>query len=299
MGKGKKTARDTVLMFCVGATKSGTSWLHEALVDHPACHLRTVKELHYFDALEKGKFEPHIREITLWRDKLAARVADAKGAKKADLSRRIKDRDDWLQVLNGGGENPGAYMDYLTHGQGAAHVIGDVTPAYGLLPVARLRAMAELTDDVRFIYLMRDPVARLWSHVRMIATRRSETGILDPNKARNILMRTIAGDEREIEIRGDYAGALTRLHDAVPEGKLLTIFYEDLFGGDGMTRICDFLDLAAISGVQTRRVHEGATLDMPERLRDKAQEWLAPQYDHVAHRLGRLPEAWQANRVKV
>lgn len=288
----------TTLMFCVGATKSGTSWLYEALADHPECHFRTVKELHYFDALERGKLADQASEIAKWRDRLAERLASAPRDKKASLALRVKDRDDWLAVLRLGKEDRAAYLAYLTQGQGRARVLGDVTPAYGLLPVERLRAMAGLTPDVRFVYLMRDPVARLWSHVRMMAARRGD-GTVDPARAANILNRTLNGKESEIESRGDYAAVLGRLDAAVASDKLLPLYYEDLFGGDGMARLCAFLGIARMGGEQARRVHEGVALDMDAGLRDKARDWLAPQYDFAAQRMGGLPQAWQANRIGV
>ncbi|WP_226780548.1 sulfotransferase [Oceaniglobus trochenteri] len=288
-----------VVMFCVGATKSGTSWLHDALARHPECHFRSVKELHYFDGLEKGKLAEQHAQMTRWRDALDQKRAATSLLRRGGLARRVQDRDDWLAVLARGQEDKAAYLDYLMKGRKSAKVVGDVTPAYALLPVERLRSMATLSEDVRFVYVLRDPVARLWSHVRMMAARRGEDGTVDPNRAKNILNRTIAGGEDEISMRGDYAGALGRLDQAVAPEKQLTVFYEDLFGGDGMARICGFLGIAPQTGEQARRVHEGSALDMPGPLRDKAREWLVPQYEDVARRMGRLPEAWQANMVRV
>ncbi|WP_157937633.1 sulfotransferase [Oceaniglobus roseus] len=289
-----------VLLLAVGATKSGTSWLHETLAGHPECHLRSVKELHYFDALDLGRRAGQIREIRASCDQLAARIETAPATKLPALAERLKDRHDWLAVLEREGEDPAAYLGYLTAGAEGARVVGDVTPAYALLPEERLRAMAALTDDVRFVYLMRDPVARLWSHVRMIAARRGPDGTVDPKRARNILNRTLRGEETEIGNRGDYRAALTRLRTAVAPEKLLVLFYEDIFGGGGMTRLCAFLGIAPVEGDTARRVHAGGALDMPGPLRDKAAAWLAPQYDFVARTMGRsLPEAWLANMARV
>jgi len=290
---------NTTLMFCVGATKAGTSWLHEALSDHPECHFRTIKELHYFNGLDRGKLADQASEIEARRDGLARRLALAPRDKKADLTRRVQDRDDWLAVLHKGAEDRTAYLAYLTQGQGRAKVVGDVTPAYVLLSVERLRMMARLGDDVRFVYLMRDPVSRLWSHVRMMAARRGGDGGADPGRARNILNRTLKGKETEIEVRGDYAAALARLDAAVAPDKLLVLFYEDLFGGDGMSQLCRYLGIAPRGGEQARRVHEGVTLDMDQPLRDKAMDWLAPQYAYVLKRMGRVPQSWQTSRVGV
>ncbi len=282
------------LFFCVGATKAGTSWLHEALSDHPECRFRSIKELHYFDALEHGRITAQVSQITARRDVLMARIDGAPVLKAAELSVRVQDRNDWLSVL-AKGEDIDAYLAYVMAGAGDARVVGDVTPAYALLPEQRLQQMAGLSGDVRFLYLLRDPVARLWSHVRMMAARRGPDGKVDPQRAQNILNRTLRGDEHEIEIRGDYAAALTRLRTAIPSDRLLCVYYEDLFDGDGMAQICDFLSINRISGDGARRVHAGAVLDMPAPLREKAGAWLVPQYEFVARTLGRLPLAWQAN----
>ena len=56
----------SVVFLCVGAAKAGTSWLHTQLQAHPECHFRSIKELHYFDALDgKGlalEREKHLAE---------------------------------------------------------------------------------------------------------------------------------------------------------------------------------------------------------------------------------------------
>ncbi len=94
---------------------------------------------------------------------------------------RQRDLDAAIALL-GRPESGAAYLDYLGAGQGAA-VVGDITPAYGLLSVERLRAMAAL-GETRFLYILRDPVARLWSHVRMIAGRREPDGCGDRRSGR-------------------------------------------------------------------------------------------------------------------
>lgn len=285
------------LMFCVGATKAGTSWLYETLAAHPDCHLRSIKELHYFDALEKGKLDREVAQTEAMKAQFEGRLPGAPADRAPELRRKIADRAAWLDVLRRG-EDRDAYLGYLSEGRGERRVIGDVTPAYALLPADRLRAMAGLTADVRFVYLLRDPVARLWSHVRMIAKRRGG-GPLDPQRAKNILRRTLRGEETEIEARGDYAAALGRLSAAVAPAKRLVMFYEEMFSSEGLARLCRFLGLAPMAPDAARRVHAGAPMDMPEGLRAKAREWLAPQYDFVARWAGRLPEAWQANMVRV
>ena len=153
-----------------------------------------------------------------------------------------------------------------------------MTPAYALLPEERLADMARMAPDVRFLYLLRDPVERLWSHVRMMAGRRDENGVVDADACAHILKRTLKGREDQIAMRSDYGGALKRLGAAVPKAKLLVEVFEDMVGANGLDRICDFLGIARFKG-NPAPVHEGTAVKMTAAQRREARAWLEPQYD--------------------
>ena len=157
-------AQSPTLLFCVGATKAGTSWLYSYFAGHPAFYLRSVKELHYFYAHETEANWPlkwlknHIAEFQEDSPGLSAERA-------AYRAIRLRDCRELAKLLR----NPldeQAYVAYLTRWRTNQAVVGDFSPSYGLLSTERLRAMARILPDVRFLFVMRDPVARLWSHVR-------------------------------------------------------------------------------------------------------------------------------------
>ena len=269
------------ILFCVGATKAGTSWLHEWLSGHPDCHLRSVKEVHYFDTLEAGKTAARQMELSDERDRLIAG-----GAPEA----RIRDVTECLSLFE---NNPDgrAYLDYLIGGRRDEAVVGDVTPAYGLLPVGRLKMMAAL-GETRFLYILRDPVARLWSHVRMIARRREPDGSVTAERSGRILKRTLRGDEDHILRRGDYRDVMERLSAAVPDARRLFVFFEELVTGEATQRICEFLGIAARAPL-AEVVHPGLPLAITEAQARNARSFLAEQYDYVETAMGRLPDAWR------
>ena len=105
----------TVLFFCVGAAKAGTSWLHRQLSDHPECHFRAIKELHYFDALENGRLDRQIVHHQAQQAALKDRLAARDGPASEDQMRRLADRAEWLEVLRRG-DNEDAYLDYVRRG---------------------------------------------------------------------------------------------------------------------------------------------------------------------------------------
>jgi hypothetical protein len=47
-------AQQPTFQICTGATKAGTSWLCRYLLAHPDCHLRAIKERHFFNSADAG-----------------------------------------------------------------------------------------------------------------------------------------------------------------------------------------------------------------------------------------------------
>ena len=277
------------LLLCVGAAKAGTSWLHRVLSDHPGCALRSIKELHVFDARDRGEVDRQVAALAQRREGYLAEMEGAGPHRLAVRARQVQDCDDLARVLRSGDDR--AYLDYLTAGA-EGRLVADMTPAYALLSEDRLRAMAALAPDVRFLYLVRDPVERLWSHVRMIAAGRAAKDGNHEGRALHVLARVFRGKETEIAARGDYAGAIGRLTRAVDPRRLMVAVTEEMLTAPGLARIMAFLGLAMPEADFSRRIHEGAVAALPPEARAEARSWLAAQYDFVAGWLGRRPAGW-------
>ncbi len=281
----------SVVFLCVGAAKAGTSWLHRQVSAHPDCHFRALKELHYFDAIDGGRLDREFAKHGQWQKSALDRLAASGSAPGEVQALRLADRAAWLDVLERDSEDVEAYLAYLRDGASEGQVVGEMTPAYALLSVERLREMAAMAPDVRFLYLLRDPVERLWSHVRMIAGRRDPAGDVTERDCAVILDRTIGGAETEIVKRSDYDGAIERLKAAVAPARLLIEVFEEMVSGEGLNRIWDFLGVRRLAA-DPAPVHEGRALAMNGAQRKLATTWLAPQYAAAEAALGRRPEAW-------
>lgn len=285
----------STLLLCVGATKAGTSWLYQHLRTHPDCHLRGVKELHYFDTIESGTFGRRIRLQRAAAERLALGLVEDTGP---FVAAKARDAADWLQVLQRGVEDIPAYLSYL--GAGAAgRLVADVTPANAVLPEARLRQMATMTADVRFLYILREPVSRLWSHVRMLAVRAASTAADVPRLSHEILARVLAGEERAVADRSDDAGAVLRLCAAVAPGRLAVMVQDEMLTRTGLARLWDFLGVGEGPARLDRPVHRGVEVALDADQAAAARAWLRPQYDFVEALLGRLPSGWRHPRSGV
>lgn len=291
------------LMFCVGATKAGTSWLYDYVQGHPQCHLRSIKELHYFDTVDLG-VEFQIKNLTAMRRSIAAKLrkAEAEGdlLKVTNLHRRTRDASELLEILAQGGEGEEAYLAYLFKDAGDARLVGDLTPAYALLSEDRLARMAKMAPDAKFVFIMRDPLDRLWSHVRMNAWRGARPGVDAETKAGRILNRILKkGEETGITDRGDYAVIVPKLRRAIPAGQLHIAFFEQLTTQDGVNALCDFLGIDAIAAETEKQVFKGVPMKMSSEQRQAALAYLAPQYAFAANEFGSLPQRWQDNQARI
>lgn len=280
-------AKAATLLFCVGATKASTSWLYRYLAGHPECYLRSIKELHYFDRVEDNRTKAGIAAL---QGELVHLRADVSVRPNQTLSAKIKDIETWIPVLQSG--NDDAYLAYLTEGMDARKLVADVTPAYSLLSVERLCKMASLMPDVRFVYLMRDPVARLWSHVRMAAYR--SAGDLEASAVR-VFDAVLAGKKPDVMNRGDYRASLARLDAAVDPSRLLVMFQEVLLTLPGIRQLSAFLGISDHPAKFTNHVHVGPNLDMTQDQLLRARAALRPQYEYAASRFGALPDTWLRN----
>jgi len=278
------------LLFGIGAAKAGTTWLYRYLAAHPQVRLPAVKELHYFDTSETGKFDRQIARMQKEKARRTGRLPTNDARLDKRLRREIRAYDRWLDVI--AEPSDAAYVDFLTDGAGDARVVGDITPAYATLSQATLTRMAGLAPVTRFIYLMRDPLDRLWSNIRMAAARRSG-GLAET--AAVLLDKVVSGRDQTIAARSDYATTLARLDAALDPRSLFLGFYETLFQPGTVERICAFLGLAPHPARIEARVLGGADLPMTETQRARALAWLTPQYDALRQRMDTLPQRWTDN----
>lgn len=283
---------DFRLVFGLGATKAGSGWLSRYLRFHPECHLSLIKELHFFDTLEKDVADSRVRGLLRWKKDLARN----RHAGNHGLRRKIYEIRRWWPVVKS--QDPQAYVDFLKEEAGDARLLGDITPAYALLPTSRLQQMAGLLPDVRFVYLMRDPVARLWSHVRMLARSSAATPEQIPTRANDLLELSVSGGKDDVVLRGAYDAVVSRLRSAVEQGRLFLGYLEDLVTPQGVEQLCGFLNIAPVPAKVDRKVHEGIHLPMTDQQRSRALAYLRPQYDFARAEMGRLPAAWETSLAR-
>lgn len=284
------------LLFGIGAPKCGTTWLHDYLSSHPDCHFRAFKELHYFDTLQEGKFTWLLDFIqtTIERKEDALAVAGPEESKH--LLGEIVDMRDYLALMKQRKDDRHGYSRYLVQGVGLKKLVGDITPNYALVPAPVLAEMARMTRETRFVYLMRDPVDRLWSHVRMDVRGALKDGEDYLQKSREHLADLLEERAKATELAyrfSDYKAVIEKLRAAVPAEKSLILFQEDMMTPAGVKRLCSFLGIRHVAADFGKEVNAGRPVDLPEEDRAAMRRALRPQYEYVAQNFSNLPASWQ------
>ncbi|MDZ7905290.1 MAG: sulfotransferase [Cypionkella sp.] len=282
---------EPVILMCVGATKAGTTWLHDQLSAHPECYLRTIKEYHYFSTNADAQWAKMIADT---RSEIAEISALPAAARSAYQVRRLDDLASYLPLITPRSIDATRFANYLrASAPSSAKLVGDFTPAYSVIAGKNLEPMLNMRA-LKVVYLIRDPLARLWSHIRMTADRAAPDAFAQT--CEDLVQRTVLGQEeggiRGIVRRGDYAGNLPKLQRIFGD-KLLVMFTEDLFTKAGFDRLLGFLGLGSMPADMAKRVHEGRALPMPAALRAAALRFLRPQYDYIAQTFPALPQAWR------
>lgn len=228
----------------VGCQKGGTSWLHQYLSAHPACDFGFRKEYHVFDELwrrdlpESGNFERHaLEELATLAGAAAGRLPAERAAGDRRLEEALR-----LVSFHLDPAQYAAYFDALFSGSETVRVVGDITPSYSGLSAENFTTIRRLLGDrgfrVKAVFLMRDPVERIYSQMRMNARSGPFSGS-DPVALFNQRFQSPG-----VEMRTRYESTLTALARAFDPADVFYGFYETLFTDSELHRLTGFLGIA-------------------------------------------------------
>ncbi|MGA7275735.1 MAG: sulfotransferase, partial [Candidatus Udaeobacter sp.] len=186
---------------CVGAHKSGTTWLYQQLDSHPDFWMPPVKELHYFDQLSRVQrtSPPLCRDERDLRFLENMRILSAE--QHMDLERYAKLFEPKASLLS-----------------------GDISPNYSTLSNEVIRRVVRYFPNLKVIFLARDPVDRVWSHLSMeVQYRQIEPfDVTDVDEVNRNLLR------RGMLLRSYPSAVVARWKRYVHPDRFRIYFFDDL-----------------------------------------------------------------------
>lgn len=280
------TAYPRPFLFCVGAQKAGTTWLSRVLAEQTPVWVDPTKEMHFFDRYSDL---PEIRAAadTRHHRRLVQAVSDLAALREAGERRiqRLLDRSRMTTAAQ--------YAAYFGTHAGAAPAAADLTPEYATLGIDGYRAALDVLPAAVALFILRDPVHRIWSSARQLAKNRDDDHAM---RSKAAFLRYV--DTPWNRAVTDYAGTIRRLRAVFPRVRIA--IYEDIFAGpatsvaflDGLLGDLGLPAAAAYDGLAAQ-VNAGAGGALPEEWAAAARDRLDPVYRAIEAELGGLPAAWR------
>lgn len=278
------------LFLSIGAMKAGTTWLYAVLERHPELHFTPEKEIHYFyhrfgqdgilseqNRLKRAhdrylfRFDPNTANIDRIRHNLHW-VADY-------LSRPVDDF--WFRNL--------------FKMQGKQRFACEFSNLTAHLPAEAWPHIESVTGTLRVLYTMRNPLKRLWSHVKF---QLQMDGKIEHLATWTPKQFDSFARQDHLWKNGEYGKVLRDLKAGLKSDNLKVLFYEDIHAD----QIASLRSIEAFLGVEpyaypthllTRRFTESVKHPMP----DFFPKLFEPDFLRIRQEVEAegftLPESWR------
>lgn len=309
-----KEQQDTAFLkidfLCIGAQRSGTTWLSRNLRRSPDVYIPPSKELHYFSRSTDyhspsflacdsifAKLLGSSPEARTWRQFAAERPANWIG--RAPL-RQKPSRLLWSLRYLFGRPDDRWYLSLFRDGIGK--IKGELTPAYSLLDDADVAKVSALFPDLKVLLLMRDPLDRVLSQLFLHMDGRAGASLADASTETLVHFAVQSG---QVE-RGNYPRIIDAWERYFPAGNIMRIFYEDIcaFPERVLSQVFTFLGVHQAVLPDSERARERVNASSARQLDGGTIRRIAEIHEPVicecAHRLGGHALSWleRLERIK-
>lgn len=187
---------------------------------------------------------------------------------------------------------------------GHYQVKGEITPAYGILPIERIRFIHTIMPEVKPIFMMRNPIDRAWSQAVMDLVTRKKRKLADVTDAKFTAYLT---SEPCIK-RSDYLTILDNWISVFPREQLYIGFFEDIINRP-RERLSDIFSHLGVSDevdwtrFPVNRVilpyagpvdgHQSSPAYMRPEIRRFLEQMYKPDIERLYERFGRPIAGWR------
>jgi len=259
----------------LGAQKSGSTWLSSYMRSYNKVDLGFSKEYHIWDAINSD-ISPH-RKVKLknifnnWKNIPRMRMQ----------------------------KNTSYYFSYFQNrlSKRNIEITGDITPCYALLESSVFRYIqdnfAARGIETKFVFLIRDPVSRCWSAYNHKVSRCRK-----PEQKRILMEKGFAAffKERDTLMNTRYDLTIQKLDEATRQKDVFVGIYEELFFGNGLTHLSEFIGLNPKPEWIARKVNAREGPQVPEYLASDVAEYYRDVYEWCGARFPITRELWNGNR---
>lgn len=270
---------------CIGSQKAGTDWIYDMFGSHCAFWKHPVKELHFFT---KNIGEP--------RRNMARRRLDwmmlEHGRATADYTHEIAFLLRMIHIKPNALEHD--FSAYYALFENKPALCFDCTPTYTSVPEDMARHIYADMPDTRFLLVLRDPVARLWSQAQMHERHGWKLG----SDVGTLERFAEFANARPVQRLSFLAASVEMWRRIDRDGRLKILFFDDLVADPAayLADICAFLGVApdgfALPPDHNRKAAQGGKRAMPPDYEIWAARHFREEYARLARLLGGHAARW-------
>ena len=279
---------------CIGLQKAGTGWLYDQLCHHPDFWMPPLKELRYFDsggnvAKSAARFQKQIDSIG------GLEKFNARQIERAHCPLGAKE----LTFLHHARETPRRGIKFdeyaMLFSYKEDHKSGDVTPGYSTLADELIEQIQNHFPHLRIILLLRDPIARAWSHLSMDYHHKRLPGF-DPNDWNQVYEYLTL---RKVAMRSYPSVIYKRWAKIFPPNQIMFFFFDDIVAKpqEVRERLGAFLEFDASASrfslpANFNRKQRQIKIEMPAAIRPRVVEHFEQELRDCAAFFGGSAEQW-------
>ena len=261
----------------IGAQKAGTTWLSQMLTQHPQVWLPPFKEAQFFNY----HHVPEHRQWLPWHFKRARQNQEKRYAAKGLPF--PPELDTYLARITRGEMFTKHWYKQVFAPAPEGTMPCDITPEYSTLPDEGIDEVVDFLPKARFIYIIRHPVDRAISQLKMNLTRKNRKP-----KGTDAWMKEI--DDPVLYDRGDYATYVPRWRARFDADRLLILPFGAIAANPGtfMRRVeahCG-LDPFSYANMAAKVFAANAALSCPPEVRAELRRRLDPQFQFIEETFG-------------
>lgn len=277
------------LFLGVGAMKAGTTWITEHLSSHPEIHFSYEKELSYFSYIHNNKESKFFLSDENRMNKINGFINIASTTNIDNM----RDVMYWSCNYLSNPIDDHWYINSFSF-KGNKKFSADFSNLYAHLDVAGWNHIKSLTHNLKVIYIMRNPIDRLWSHVKFQLEIDGRLG--DAKSWTKEQLYEYANVEHILR-NSEYTKIIKTLKNNLKDQQLLILFYEDIINNP----VSLLNDVEKFLNVEQRKycidrlnekVNASGNFKMPGFFYELFKEKLSHQVDNLSEFNLIIPKSW-------
>lgn len=276
------------LFLGAGAMKAGTTWLYSILSQHPEIYFTPEKEVHF------------LSDYYLGTNALRAPQRLSRAINYVDSNLPLLDDKEtrqhfkwWLHYCSSQPDDFDYYRGLFRFKPDDAWC-SDFSNLTCHLKTEHWQDLQSKVEDLRVIYILRNPIERLWSHIKFhqkFVSGSTDFGEWTEDGFRQYIT------QNHIWQNSKYSENLLNLQSSIPDHQLYIGFIDDFQSNPNyeIAKVLDFLDVGDFlfdNSMLQARVNTTETIKMPEAFLNVALDPLKEEMDELLKVYPDIPDNW-------